>query len=608
MCGIAGIVGDYADKHLVKKMLSILQHRGPDSQGVYVDDKATLGACRLAVIDLVSGDQPMSSEEGDVTIVYNGEVYNYKSLRRRLEEKGHRFKTSSDTEVLIHAYEEFGDAFVDRLNGMFAFAIWDKGSKRLLLGRDPVGVKPLYYMKINGGCLAFASEAKAFLYLREPRCDRVALKAALNLGYVSGERCMFEGVKRLKAGYLLSFQNGEVEVKQYWNLEPDVDFGLTLGDAASAVRRLIKSAVESHMVSDVPIGAFLSGGLDTSTVVALMSRVSGSVKTFTLGFAEPTDELADAKRVAEYFGTEHHDLILDEESLIKEYPSMVWHAEAPKINLYPYFVSKLASRFVKVVLGGMGGDELFGGYIYRYRHIKRAETVSKTPIYPLLKTLARTTLILNPALPIRVKRRLKALTLLKDRVRFFLLLHSPELLEEYVEEYAPYFKTKQSFLEQAMLAEFKTKLVDDLLLVDDAMTMAHSLEERVPLLDRSLVEYAFKIPVNLKVGSKVGKIVLREAVKDLLPKYVLDKPKWGFSIDVKHWYTKSIYSLSQQLFDDSSLFKHRLIDLNYIKRLLSKTKSSLEVHEARYLWLATLAEMWFRIFVEHQGDKGALKL
>lgn len=597
MCGIAGIVGEYADKHTIKKMLSTLQHRGPDSQGIYVDDKIALGACRLAVIDLVTGDQPITSEEGDVTIVYNGEVYNYKALRSRVEEKGHRFKTSSDTEVLIHAYEEQGEQFVNDLNGMFAFAIWDQKNKMLLLGRDPIGIKPLYYTLIDEG-IAFASEAKALLHLKKPRCNPPALKEALNFGYVCGEKSLFEGVKKLKAGCTLSFQDGVVKVKPYWSPPQNVEKDLTLSEAASTVRQLIESAVESHMVSDVPIGAFLSGGLDTSTIIALMTKVSGCVKAFTLGFAEPTDELADAKRVADYFGAEHHTLILEEEALIKEYPSMVWHAEAPKINLYPYFISKLARKYVKVVLGGMGGDEIFGGYIYRYKHIKRAETLTKTPLYTPLKILANIPLKLNTPLPPRIKRRLKALTLIDDRTRFFLLLHTHDPSEEHVKEYKQFFETNQRFLEQAMHAEFRTKLVDDLLLVDDAMTMAHSLEERTPLLDKNLVEYAFKIPVNLKVSGKVGKIVFREAVKDLLPKFVLEKPKWGFSIDIKHWYTKSIHTLSQQLFDNSRLAKEGLIDLSHIRYLLTKPKPSLETYEARYLWLATLAELWFRIFIE----------
>lgn len=604
MCGIAGVVGEQAGKDVVEKMLRTLRHRGPDSQGIYVDANVALGACRLAVIDLVSGDQPISSEEGDVTIVYNGEVYNYRALRSRLEGKGHRFKTACDTEVLIHAYEELGEAFVNWLNGMFAFAIWDRSSRLLLLGRDPVGMKPIYYTSIGDGGLAFASEAKALLQLKKPRCDPLAVKAAINLGYVTGERSMFEGVKKLRAGCILTFRNGEAKVTQYWSTPTGVEEGLTLAEAAYTLRQLIESAVRSHMVSDVPIGAFLSGGLDTSTVVALMSRFSSSVRTFTLGFGEPTDELAEARRVAQHFGTEHHDLMIDEEDLIKEYPSMVWYAEAPKINLYPYFVSKLASRYVKVILGGTGGDELFGGYVYRYRYVKRAETLLKTPFYTPVKILAKAALALNSTLPPKITRRLKALTLLKDRVRFFILLHSPQPLEEFVDEYTPYFRSNQSLLEQVMHAEFGTKLVDDLLHVDDAMTMAHSVEARAPLLDKPLVEYAFKIPVNLKVRGKMGKIVLREAVKDLLPRYVLQKPKWGFSIDIKHWFSKSVYTLSAQLLDNSRLAKQGLIDITQVKNLLSKPKASLETWEAKYLWLVALAELWFRIFIEEMGLKG----
>jgi asparagine synthase (glutamine-hydrolysing) len=607
MCGIAGIVGEQVDKHLLRQMLKILRHRGPDSEGIYVDDEVVLGACRLAVIDLVTGDQPITNEEGDVVIVYNGEVYNYKDLRRRLEERGHRFKTATDTEVLLHAYEELGEAFVNELNGMYAFAIWDERYKRLLLGRDPLGIKPLYYIRF-GRSLAFASEAKALLLLKKPLCDPVALKMALNLGYIIGERSMFDGVKKLKAGCILLFQRGEAETKEYWSPPSSVESGLTLSDAASVIRSLVESSVESHMVSDVPIGAFLSGGLDTGTVVALMSRLSGAVRTFTLGFAEPMDELADAKRVADYFGTEHHDLILNEEELLREYPSMVWHAEVPKINLYPYFVSKLASRYVKVVLSGMGGDELFGGYIYRYKHIRRAETISRFRVDLPLRLLAKVVLAFNPPLPNKYRRRLFALLFVKDRARFFLLLHSPALIEEALVEITPFFATKESFLEQAMHAELRTKLVDDLLLVDDAMTMAHSLEERVPLLDKRLVEYALKIPVDMKVRGDVGKIIFREAVKDLLPDFVLKKPKWGFSIDIKRWYTKSLREISKQILDKSRLAEQGLIDYNKVKNLLSQAPSRLEAYEARYLWLATLAEIWFRLYIEGLGYEGKSEL
>lgn len=603
MCGIAGVVGEQRDKHLIKQMLHTLRHRGPDSEGTYIDGDAALGACRLAVIDLVTGDQPITNEEGDMVIVYNGEVYNYKVIRKRLEEKGHRFKTATDTEVLLHAYEQLGDHFVTELSGMYAFAIWDLTRKRLILGRDPIGIKPLYYTKLERG-LAFASEAKALLPLKKPSSDPIALKMALTLGYILGERSMFDVVKKLGAGSILVFEKGEVEVKRFWSPPLDVEEGLSLGEATARLRSLIESSVESHMVSDVPIGAFLSGGLDTSTVVAFMSRFSDRVRTFTLGFDEPTDELADAKRVAEHFRTEHHDLILEEEDLLKEYPSMVWHAEVPKINLYPYFISKLASRYVKVVLGGMGGDELFGGYIYRYRHIRRAEAIQELHLDLPLSLFAKAALTLNPPVSNRFKRRLAALLHIRNRARFFLLLHSREPIEEALSELAPFFSTNQSFLEQAMRAELRTKLVDDLLLVDDAMTMAHSLEERVPLLDKGLVEYAFRIPVGLKVRGRLGKIVLREAVKDLLPEYVLRKPKWGFSIDVKRWYTKSIRSLSQQLFERSRLAKLGLVDYNRVIKLLHQPPQGLDEHEARYLWLTTLAEIWFRLYIEGLGYEG----
>jgi len=360
MCGICGATGT-SDSNLLHTMTEILRHRGPDDTGFYVDDGLMLGQCRLSIIDLKTGRQPIYNEDQSIVIVYNGEIYNFPQLRKKLESKGHSFRTNSDTEVVIHAYEEFDLDCLSMFNGMFAFALYDSNRRRLVLARDRYGIKPLYYAMINGN-LVFASEIKSILLHPGVRrnLNREALSYFLTLRYVPLDGTLFEG---LLPGNYLAFDKSGVGQGAYWHLQPrphkvDVEDSVLLG--------LLETSIKRHMISDVPVGVYLSGGLDSASLVAFASKNSEiPLNTFSMGFGEETDELSDAREIAEHFGTIHHETVV-RDGLLSNFPEMIWHMDSPKRNLYPYYLAQLAGKHVKVVLSGLGGDELFGGYDFRY--------------------------------------------------------------------------------------------------------------------------------------------------------------------------------------------------------------------------------------------------
>jgi len=616
LCGIAGIAGDSADETSVKNMVASIKHRGPDSQGFFSESGICLGVCRLAIIDLVSGDQPILNEDGSIVVVFNGEIYNYPELRSELQNLGHRFTSTTDTEVLVHGYEEYQENVVDKLNGMYAFAIYNLKTNKLILARDHAGIKPLYFASTKKGDLAFASEVKGLLQVEgiDPQCDPVGLKRILSLGYIPGDKTMFKGIHKLRPGTVLTYHKGKVKQRSFWNPNISEARSQNISEVIPKLKKILNESISRHMISDVPIGAFLSGGLDTSTVVGLMSKISAKpVQTFTLGFSEPTDEIEDAKKVSEHFGTEHHDMILDPAQLIKELPNLIWHGEAPKINLYPYFISKLAKKHVKVVLSGLGGDELFAGYIYRYKHIQRAESLANSPYYPAIRILGSISNLIPNSLSPRLKRRLEAIKLVKKRGKLFLSTHGLNNLSNFkvagskllniadgdlFNEYRIFFNSNESFMQQTLRAEFRTKLVDDFLVVDDAMTMAHSLEERVPLLDRKLTEYAFTIPIEMKLRDGVGKYVLRKSVEDLLPKEMFKKAKWGFSLNIKKWYNLAMRDIASQKLLDGFLVKDKYLERSKIKSMMAINPQDLQENQAKFLWVATLTEIWHQIFMK----------
>lgn len=588
-------------------MIRVIKHRGPDDTGFYSDGQVGVANARLSIIDIEGGHQPQQNEDGTVHVTYNGEIYNFQPLRAELEKAGHKFSTKSDTEVIVHGYEQFGDAYIQKLNGMFAIAIWDAVQKKLLLARDRMGIKPLYYT-IQDRRIYFASEIKALLQANLKRSvDPNALYSILNVGYIPGERTLIAGIKKLPPSSILNFRDGEKEVSKYWQIPPqsETDQEETTRD----LRAALQDSIRDQLVADVPVGCFLSGGLDTSAIVAFASKaVTQPLKTFCLGFGEETDELQDARLIAEHFGTDHHELIVDSSQGMRLYPRMIWHMEAPKYNLYPWFVCELVRKYVTVCLSGNGGDEVFGGYVARYQHALRIERLSHNPSSSLLRII---TPLEGISRDMRTRNRFRILRALGDQTREYLILAGamPESLnkklfknvnystEGLLECYAPFFPARSSFLENLMKAELRTKLVDDLLSVDDSMSMAHSLELRVPLIDNRIVDLMTPLPWQLKFRGGSGKILLRQVVKDLLPKKSLQKPKWGFSVDVNAWYQGEAGELIHQIVPDSSII-NQYFSKTMIQKLIDRAGSSTERRYQILLWQLLGFHFWHRIFVD----------
>jgi len=595
-------------------MIRVIKHRGPDDTGFYSDSQVGLANARLSIIDIEGGHQPQQNEEGTVHVTYNGEIYNFQPLRAELENAGHKFSTKSDTEVIVHGYEQFGDACIQKLNGMFAIAIWDSDRKKLLLARDRMGIKPLYYI-IQEDRIFFASEIKALLQANLKRSvDPDALYSILNVGYIPGERTLIAGIKKLPPSSILTFTEGEGEVSAYWQIPPqsDADQEKITGD----LRAALQASVRDQLVADVPVGCFLSGGLDTSAIVAFASKtVTQPLKTFCMGFGEETDELQDAKLIAEHFGTDHHELIVDSSQGMRLYPRMIWHMEAPKYNLYPWFVCELVKKHVTVCLSGNGGDEVFGGYVTRYRHALDIEKLTHNPLSSALRAMHPLECLSSD---VKMRNRFRVLEALGDQTREYLILAGamPEPLNKKLfkntnydlhalqECYVPFFTAGSSFLDNLMRAELRTKLVDDLLSVDDTMSMAHSLELRVPLIDNRIVDLMTSLPWQMKFRADQGKLLLRQVVKDLMPKNSLRKPKWGFSVDVNAWYKGEVGELVHQVIPDSTVI-NRYFTKTVVQKLMDRAASSMERRYQVLLWQLLGFHFWHRIFIDSDRPETA---
>ena len=590
-------------------MIRVIKHRGPDDTGFYSDGQVGLANARLSIIDIEGGHQPQQNENGTVHVTYNGEIYNFQPLRAELEKAGHKFSTKSDTEVIVHGYEQFGDAYVQKLNGMFAIAIWDSVQKKLLLARDRMGIKPLYYT-IQDRRIFFASEIKALLQANLKRnVNPNALYSILNVGYIPGEQTLIAGIKKLPPSSILNFRDGEGQVSAYWQIptQSATDPDKTIDD----LRAALQNSIRDQLVAEVPVGCFLSGGLDTSAIVAFASKtLTQPLKTFCLGFGEETDELQDARLIAEHFGTDHHELIVDSSQGMRLYPKMIWHMEAPKYNLYPWFVCELVRKHVTVCLSGNGGDEVFGGYVARYRHALRIDRLNHNPLAPLLQIITPLESISGD---MSTRNRFRVLQALGDQTSEYLILAGamPESLNKKLfknvnysaealrESYDTFFPARSSFLDNLMKAELRTKLVDDLLSVDDSMSMAHSLELRVPLLDNRIVDIMTPLAWQSKLRDGYGKILLRQVVKDLLPATSLQKPKWGFSVDVNAWYQGEAGELIRQVVPDSSVINQYFSNTT-IQKLIHRAGSSTERRYQILLWQLLGFHYWHRIFIDSE--------
>ncbi len=622
MCGIAGFTFD--DPTLIRKMCQTIDHRGPDEEGYYVDSRISMGSRRLSIIDLKSGKQPIYNEDHSIAIVYNGMIYNFLELRNMLEEVGHRFYTNTDTEVVIHSYEEWGDDCVKKFNGMFAFGLWDSNRQKLMLARDLCGIKPLYYTTLDNNSVIFASEIKAILQCESVKraVDLNAFHYYINLRFLPREKTLFSGINRVLPGHYLIVGKDGVRYEQFWGLNYDSrDKGEDY--FVNRLEDILRSAVKKQMISDVPVGVYLSGGMDSSTIVALASEtVDEPLNTFTMGFGEHTDEMDDARYVADYFKTKHHELVI-KSTLLKEYPNMIWYADMPKRNLYPYYIAKEVGRHVKVVLSGVGGDELFGGYDWKYSFAKNIEEERKRiPSYLKREMQENASQLIKyistygDLQDIEHLNHLKRIANHSKNADLYLIVMSldevfqddylhrvygdrmlNQILPPVINIFKPYFDNNLSFIDQILLADFKVKMVDDFLYVDDAMSMANSLEGRYPFLDRDLIEFAFTIPHKYKFHRNEGKYVLKKVMRKILPVRVLDKMKQGFGGNVGMQFSQEIAEYAKQLLPDGYAVKKKFIKKKYVEDVLNRRTSMNMVKHYAVMWNLLAFEVWYRIFI-----------
>jgi asparagine synthase (glutamine-hydrolysing) len=629
MCGIAGIY-EYArtrpvQRHRAQAMLDAIAHRGPDDEGFHFAPGLAIGNRRLSIIDVQGGHQPISNEDGTVVVFFNGEIYNYRELRQSLQARGHTLRTHSDTEAIVHLYEDLGEDCLHQLRGMFGLAIWDARRRRLLLARDRLGIKPLYY-SVQDGRLLFGSEIKALLpYIDYPvRADLDALGAFLLLKYVPAPATMFEGVMALAPGHALSCDADGVRVRRWW----DVSFAPAEGtiderEAAERLRGLVQDAVSSQLVSDVPFGAFLSGGVDSSTVVALMSKVLGQpVKTFAVGFegrGAEMSELPYARMLAERYETDHHEVLVGAGDFIELAERVVWHLDQPIADnacLANQMVAALAAQHVKMVLTGEGGDELFAGYA-RYAGERLAPLTTRLPAP--LRALGRR-LSLRPAGLSRPRIALYALSQRDENYRFatwFPLMHPEaraELATGALSQALPRVAPETLFADQLgrtdatdpinrmLYVDTKLWLPDDLLARGDKMSMASSLEARVPLLDHHLVEFAASLPARFKVNGLKRKYLLKEVARDLLPGEIIDRSKKGFPVPLSEWFRGEAREFCHDLLSADTVARRGLFDPAVVTRMLRHHDAGAADHGSE-MWALMSVELWHRLYIDRVSHR-----
>ncbi|MBI4392804.1 MAG: asparagine synthase (glutamine-hydrolyzing) [Euryarchaeota archaeon] len=614
MCGICGFAG-FDDKGLLKRMADSIRHRGPDDEGFYTDSQVGLANRRLSIVDVAGGHMPISNEDGSVWVTYNGEIYNYQELREEISKLGHRFKTRSDTETIVHGYELLGPDFVKRLNGIFAFALWDVNKRRLVLGRDQMGVKPLHY-SVQGDRIFFGSELKAILQYpgiaRE--IDEQALFDFLNQSFIPGERTMLLGIKKLLPAHYLVFENGVAKVIQYWR--PDVSPMDSKDDEyyAMALATIFRETVKSELQGEVAQGVYLSGGVDSTSLLATMRSLSDErFHTYTVGFGEATDETKEAARVSEHFGCEHHELFVGSDAL-KHMPEAIWHLEEPRRNIEPtLLLSKLARKHVKVVHSGLGGDELFGGYdrsirAYKDKHLPR---MIPRPIRKIATAL--------PALGVdKLERGAKALSAYgEDDAKYYMafaptgaltrregaMMLTPALGGQAPpeEEYRSYFNDLKGldFFDQHTIVQMRGYMAEDLLQIVDRETAACGLEGRVPFCNRRMVEFSFRIPQAVKMRSQ--KHVLRMAMRRLLPKEIVEnRTKRVFGMSSHHWFKGELKDLARKVLTPARLSRSGYFKDTFVEKTLRAASSPKRERDYTHLWNMTAFEIWKGLYLD--GD------
>jgi asparagine synthase (glutamine-hydrolysing) len=613
MCGICGIASTRGtvDPGRLAAMSATLVQRGPDSDGAYVDGRVGLAARRLAIIDLATGDQPISNEDGRITVVQNGELYNYRELRAELERTGHRFSTSGDTEVLVHLYEEHGERFAERLRGMFAIALWDSGRGRLVLTRDPYGIKPLYYREASGE-IEFASELRA---LPRGEIDLDALDAFLAFNSVPGPLTIFRDVRKLQAGHVLTWEQGKYEITRYARPAPVSTDDVRRDDEADLVEELrarLRDSVRAHLVSDVPVGVLLSGGIDSSVLAALAAeKASEPLRTFSIGFEERSfDELADARLVAERYGTEHHELVLrpDAALLLPALADAFDEPFADSSALPTYLVAQLAAEDVKVALSGEGGDELFGGY-YTYAADLLAERAGwAAPLLrPVVERLPSSSA--RASFDYKAKRFVRAAHLPPlERHHGWKEIFSPDARAELTGRSngadpvdllrARFAETEGAeLLARLQDVDLGTYLVDDLLVKTDRASMAHSLEARVPFLDPAVTNFSLGLAERHKVRGLRKKILLRKAAAPLVPSELLGRRKRGFSIPAAAWLRGELEPFARETLSAETLRRQGFFRPEAATRLIDDHVAGRE-DLSRQLWGLLAFTLWHERHVE----------
>jgi asparagine synthase (glutamine-hydrolysing) len=629
MCGICGKLSFDLERRiepgLIRAMLGSIRHRGPDDEGVYVAPQVGLGHRRLSIIDLKNGHQPLSNEDGTVWIVFNGEIYNFQELRQELLSQGHVFRTQTDTEVIVHLYEELGPRCLEKLRGMFAFAIWDERKRSLLLARDRVGIKPLYYCD-TGTALVFGSEIKALL------CDpdvpsEVApgiIDRFLTFLYLPGEETLLKGIRKIPPGCFLVAEDGRTELCQYWDLEfARPERTVSLKSAKEELLSLLSETVRLHMIADVPVGVLLSGGVDSTAVLSFTAESTDKkTSSYTVGFSDSSvaDERPYARLAAEAFGSRHHDMTITAGDFKDFLPQYMWHMEEPVCEppaIAMYYVSRLAKQHVKVLLSGEGGDEAFAGYS-NYRNLLWLERLKR--IYPALNDLtAKGLSVGNSLFGSQLLSKYAPLIKAKFPQYYYSRTSNPFrhtrncLSALYSSDFAGSIDREQTLkpvrrlqamvdrhhpLDAMLYIDTKTWLPDDLLIKADKMTMANSLELRVPLLDHKVLEFAASLPPQLKVHGLTTKYVAREALKSRIPGPILKRKKVGFPVPYDSWLRKELHGWVCEVLLDRTTINRGYFTASAVRDLLARNERTGEYSKEVFSLVAL--ELWHRAFVEQK--------
>lgn len=624
MCGIVGFSG-HPNTELLKSMCRLLTHRGPDDEGYFEDSSMSLGMRRLAIIDLAGGHQPISNECENIWTVFNGEIYNHESLHRELTSCGHIFKTHSDTETIVHAYEEYGIEFLGKLRGMFAIALWDQEEKSLILARDRIGEKPLYYAESHGEII-FASESKSILrYLNSYSVDFSSVHSFLSYGFVPEDRTLFNEIKKLRPGWYLKRAKGVTTLAPYWSLENIAPSSLTLEEAEEQLHETLLETVDLCLKSDVEVGAFLSGGLDSSLLTALIRRNGPNVKTFSVGYsglAKGFNELSYAKQVSEHVGTEHHELILDADSSIDILPKLIWHYDEPHGEPSSALVHKLAeytSQHVKVAIAGNGADELFLGYprhkgpkyLRQYKKIPRI--VRRGLVEPMIRVMPESTK--GSRFAKRAKRFVNGIdeSVIDSYINWTVLFSDDEVQDLMSEshrlvidakEFGSYFRRilsadgDRDFERSTATLDMVGYLPEYQLCYMDRMSMANSLEVRAPFCDYRLIEVVHSFPSSYRLRGGESKYLLKKIAEDYLPKDIIYRKKVGFDSPIGQWFKTDLSALTARFLSSKQISQSGLLNPTAVQSLLAihnSGKRDLSLH----LWSIMALETWYRMYFEH---------